>query len=104
MAALAGLLRDDARISAPPRPLWYDGKKAVLTAVRRLAATDDFRYVATSANGQLAAASYVRAAGEREFRPMGIDVLRIEDGLIAEVTAFLRPDLFELFGLPPTVR
>ncbi len=104
VAALAELLRDDARISAPPRPLWYDGKKAVLMAVRRLAGTDDFRYVATSANGQLAAASYVRAAGEREFRPMGIDVLRIEDGLIAEVTAFLRPDLFELFGLPPTVR
>jgi hypothetical protein len=35
---------------------------------------------------------------------MGIDVLRIEDGLVAEVTVFLRPDLFEVFGLPPSLR
>jgi RNA polymerase sigma-70 factor (ECF subfamily) len=104
VAALAGLLREDVRISAPPRPLWYDGKDAVIASTRRLAGTHDFRYVATSANGQPAAASYVRATGEEEFRAMGIDVLRIEDGLIAEVTAFLRPDLFEMFGLPPTIR
>jgi len=25
-------------------------------------------------------------------------------GRVAEVTAFLRPDLFEAFGLPPTLR
>ena len=31
---------------------------------------------------------------------MSIDVLRIEDGLVAEITAFLRPELFAVFGLP----
>ncbi len=104
VATLAGLLREDARISAPPRPLWYEGKEAVLSATRRLADAGEFRYLATSANGQLAAASYARAEGAKEFTPMGIDVLRFEDGLIAEVTAFLRPDLFDLFGLPPAIR
>ena len=102
--ALAALLREDARISAPPRPLWYDGRDAVLAATRRLAAADRFRYLATSANGQPAAASYLRTDGQEVFRPMGIDVLRIEDGLVAEVTVFLRPDLFEAFGLPPSLR
>jgi RNA polymerase sigma-70 factor (ECF subfamily) len=104
VGALAALLREDARISAPPRPLWYDGRDAVLAATRRLAAADRFRYFATSANGQPAAASYLRTDGDEVFRPMGIDVLRIEDGLVAEVTVFLRPDLFEVFGLPPGLR
>ena len=101
---LAALLREDARISAPPRPLWYDGRDAALAATRRLAAADRFRYLATSANGQPAAASYLRTDGQEAFRPMGIDVLRVEDGLVAEVTVFLRPDLFEAFGLPPSLR
>jgi hypothetical protein len=34
---------------------------------------------------------------------MGIDVLRIQDGLVAESIAFLRPELFAHFGLPPTL-
>lgn len=97
---LARLLREDARISAPPLPLWYDGRDAIVNASRRLASANRFRYVATSSNLQLAAASYVREGGDSLYRPMGIDVLRIEDGLIAEITLFLRPDLFEAFELP----
>lgn len=58
----------------------------MLAASHRLAAAGRFRYLATSANGQPAAASYLRTDGEEVFRPMGIDVLRIEDGLVAEVT------------------
>ncbi len=97
-AALAVLLHEDVRISAPPRPLWYDGKTAALGAARRLARPGAFRFVPTRANGRPAAASYRRA--DNGFVPMGIDVLRIEDGLITEVTAFLRPDLFGAFDLP----
>jgi hypothetical protein len=33
---------------------------------------------------------------------MKFDVLRIEDGVIAEITAF-GPELFLQFGLPPTL-
>ncbi len=103
VASLAVLLRDDVRLSGPPRPLWFDGRQALLASARRLAAPGRFRYVATAANGQPAAASYVREAGGDRYRPMGIDVLRIEDGLVAEITAFLRPDLFAAFGLPPVL-
>jgi RNA polymerase sigma-70 factor (ECF subfamily) len=98
--ALAGLLRDDVRASAPPLPLWYDGADALRRSVRRFAAAGRFRFLPTMANMQVAAASYVREPGDAVYRPMGIDVLRIEDGLVAEITAFLKPELFAAFGLP----
>jgi RNA polymerase sigma-70 factor, ECF subfamily len=100
---LGRLLRDDARASAPPLPLWYEGRDAFLASARRSAAPDRFRFVPTMANRQLAAGSYVRRRGQSVYRPMGIDVLRVQDGLVAEITAFLRPELFAAFGLPPAL-
>jgi RNA polymerase sigma-70 factor (ECF subfamily) len=101
--ALARLLREDVRASAPPLPLWYDGRESVVDSSRRLAEPDRFRFLPTRANGQLAAASYVRNPGEDAYRPMGIDVLRLEGGLIVEITAFLRPELFPAFDLPTSL-
>jgi RNA polymerase sigma-70 factor (ECF subfamily) len=103
MAALARILREDVRASAPPLPLWYDGRDSLLASTRRRAIPGRIRFLATMANRHPAAASYVRRPGESVYRPMGIDVLRIEDGLVAEITAFLRPDLFPIFGLPVTL-
>src|SRR5436190_17843047 len=97
---LARLLRDDVRASAPPLPLWYDGRDALVASTRHRAAAGRFRFVAATADRQPAAASYVPAAGAAAYRPMGLDVLRIEYGLIAEITTFLQPELFGAFGLP----
>ena len=47
-----------------------------------------------------AAASYVKVAGDSEFRAFKFDVLRIEHGEIAEITTF-GPMLFPTFGLAP---
>jgi RNA polymerase sigma-70 factor, ECF subfamily len=63
--ALARLLRDDVRASAPPLPLWYDGREAVLRSTRRRAAADRYRLLATAAIGQPAAAIYVRGTATR---------------------------------------
>jgi RNA polymerase sigma-70 factor (ECF subfamily) len=101
MDTLARLLRDDARVSAAPLPLWFDGRDAFLASARRSAAAGRFRFLATRANGQLAAASYVRESDGSGYRPLAIDVLRIEADRVAEITTFLRPDLFVAFGLPP---
>jgi RNA polymerase sigma-70 factor, ECF subfamily len=101
MDGLARLLRDDARVSATPLPLWFDGREAFLASARRSAAAGRFRFLATGANRQLAAASYVRESGGLRYRPLAIDVLRIEADRVAEITTFLRPDLFAAFGLPP---
>ena len=104
MNSMARLLREDARVSAAPLPLWFDGREAFLASARRSAAAGRFRFLATGANRQLAAASYVRESGAQAYRPLAIDVLRIEAGEVAEITTFLRPDLFGAFGLPPTLQ
>ena len=46
-----------------------------------------------------AAASYLRKPGETEWRAFKLDVLRCEDGGVAEITTF-DAALFEQFGLP----
>ena len=50
-----------------------------------------------------AAASYLRRPGDSEFRAFKIDVLRVDGGLIKEVTTF-GAMLFPAFGLPPAIR
>nr|WP_239675046.1 sigma-70 family RNA polymerase sigma factor [Natronosporangium hydrolyticum] len=104
---VAELLAADVRATMPPYPEWFADRESVLAA---LAATWDeaspdyigtFRLVATSANGQLAAASYRRPPGGQVFEPFGIGVLRVRDGRISDIVAFHEPELFPAFGLPP---
>lgn len=49
-----------------------------------------------------AAASYVRRPGDTAFRALKLDVLRVEDGAIAEITTF-GPEPFAALGLPATL-
>lgn len=102
-AALAAVLRDDARFSFPPLPLWYDGAEAFREAARRHAAPGEYRFVATGANRQPAVAAYLRRPDDTEFRPLVIEVLRIEGGRVAEIVDFSSPELFTAFGLPLTL-
>jgi RNA polymerase sigma-70 factor (ECF subfamily) len=103
--ALAALLREDARLTMPPTPTWYEGREAVVTfhAQQLFVPEYQWRLVVTRANRQPAVAFYTRRPGESEFRASGIDVLRIEDGLVAQIDAFVLPHLFPAFGLPPTM-
>ena len=55
------------------------------------------------ANRMPAAASYLRRPGDSEFRAFKFDVMRIEAGLIAEITTF-NAELFTAFGLKPAER
>lgn len=99
--ALAALLRDNARLTMPPALMWFDGSKSVMAFYRQLLGPDsfgDFKLAATAANRQPAAAAYLRARGKSEYRLAGLNVLRIQDGRIAEVTSF-RPDLCATFHL-----
>ena len=52
---------------------------------------------------QPAAAHYLRPPGDMGYRPLALDVLRIEAGRIAEIISFVFPGLFPAFGLPPTL-
>jgi hypothetical protein len=58
------------------------------------------RLVSARANRMPTPASYWRRPGDPQFRAFKSDVLRIEDGVIAEITTF-GAGLFPAFGLPP---
>ena len=57
------------------------------------------RCAITRANGQPAIAAWIRREGDADWQALAIDVLRIEEGQIAEVFTF-GPQLFPAFGLP----
>jgi len=102
--ALTALLREDARWSMPPAPLWFDGRDAIagLLSLFPPSRLGDIRMVATTANRQPSAIGYLRAHGQPEFRLTGLNVLRIENGEIAEITTF-SPPLLSAFHFPPTL-
>jgi RNA polymerase sigma-70 factor, ECF subfamily len=103
--ALAALLREDARLTMPPHATWFDGREAILIASQQGFEPEfgHVRSVATGANLQPAVAHYLREPGASEHRPLAIDVLRVEGGLVAEITSFVSPELFGAFGLPPVL-
>ena len=103
-SALAALVRADARFSFPPRAVWYDGLDAFRRASDKHAALGEHLIVPAAANLQPAFAVYLRAPGERRYRPLALAVLRVEDGHVAEVIHWDRPELFEAFGLPMSFR
>jgi RNA polymerase sigma-70 factor (TIGR02960 family) len=102
-AAAAALAREDIRITMPPHPWVYEGLAAIAPVLEQgLSEPGEWRLLPTGANRQLAAASYLRAPGDLEFRAFKLDVLRVEGGAIVEITTF-DARLFPAFGLPPTL-
>jgi RNA polymerase sigma-70 factor (ECF subfamily) len=104
VAAAVALMRDDVRITMPPRPWLFEGLDVVRPMLDEgLGAEGEWRLVLTRANRMPAAASYLRAWDDTEFRAFKIDVIRLEGGLVAELTTF-GSDLFEAFGLPEVLQ
>ena len=102
--AMVELLRADALCTMPPTPAWYVGADAIVEAWVQGGFGDDawghLRCVLTRTNKQPAVACYVKRAGDSEYRPLALDVLRIEDGAFAEITAFPLEPLLDALGLP----
>jgi len=99
--AAVALAAEDVRVTMPPHPFVHDGHDAL----RRLMGNvhpDEWRLVPTSANRMPAAASYWRQPDDDTFRAFKIDVVRIVDGRVGEITTF-DAALFEAFGLPATL-
>jgi RNA polymerase sigma-70 factor (ECF subfamily) len=103
-AALIAILRDDARLAMPPAPLWFDGRTAIAMLFRLFPMNfhGDVRMVPTTANRQPAAVAYLRPHGESAYRLVGLNVLRMENGEIAEITTFSAA-LLHGFDLPLTL-
>jgi RNA polymerase sigma-70 factor (ECF subfamily) len=112
-AALAELLSKDARASQQTgaggydgtEPAWVEGREAIIAgwapALHGPHAAE-FRCLPTRANRQPAVASYVRVPGGSEYQAFALTVLRIEGGMVVDVSTF-GTGLFPAFGLPATL-
>jgi RNA polymerase sigma-70 factor (TIGR02960 family) len=101
-AAALAVAASDIRVTMPPAPYLFEGLDALRPLLERAFGSDrdgDWRLLPTSANRMPAAASYLRRPGDPEFRAFKLDVLRVANGRIAEITTFGYA-LFPAFGLP----
>ena len=92
--ALAALLLEDARLTMPPHATWYAGRKRRSWSPRRRASTG-LRPAAKRRNraNLQPAAAHLRPPGESQYRPLALDVLRVEGGRVAEISSFVFPGL-----------
>ncbi len=104
---LVALLREDAILSMPPLPGWYQGSLAIrdffALHVFKGLPRGSFRLAETRANACPALAVYQRA-DEGVYRPASLQVLTLDGGRIARVDCFLVSGerLFRRFSLPLT--
>jgi RNA polymerase sigma-70 factor (ECF subfamily) len=100
--ALERLLLADATIEATPMRTWFAGRNTCLPFLRDhlLGSPGDWRMLATSANGQPAAAAYTRDQ-HGNYRPYGICVLTVTGAGIRRISSFGDPRLLTVFGFRP---
>jgi RNA polymerase sigma-70 factor, ECF subfamily len=105
-AGLAALLREDARFAMPPEPELYVGRDTMVASwVEGGFGSEAFgrlRCVETRANRQPAVACWLQRAGDARHHALALDVLRIEEGAVAEIITF-PARVFPAFDLPPTL-
>lgn len=108
VAGLVALLKEDATLSMPPIPSWYQGREAIrallLDAPFRSEMRRRWSLAPTSANGQPAFALYRAIGSDDSYRAFGIQVVTLDlsapAGQITDVTIFNLPSLVTSFGFP----
>jgi RNA polymerase sigma-70 factor (ECF subfamily) len=108
VSLLVSLIREDAVFRMPPDPHvgFLTGRDRIISLFLEGGFGTELmgrlRCVTTRANGLPAVACYARREGDPSWRALAIDVLRIDEGSIAEILTF-SPDVFPAFGLPPNL-
>lgn len=98
---LVDMFTAEAIWEMPPYTGWYQGAGSIITLIHQQCPAEgsgDMRMLPLIANGQPAAAMYMRA-GEVHV-PFQLHVLDVRDGKVSHVVAFLDDALFTKFGLP----
>src|SRR5258706_10962587 len=89
VGALTALLREEARLTMPPYPTWFEGRADIATSFALASDPSSptylgqFRTAATAANRQAAVAAYVRRPGDSLYRPLRVDGLRMAASFLA---------------------
>jgi RNA polymerase sigma-70 factor (ECF subfamily) len=109
VAAMIAMLHDEVTLTMPPLDAWFVGRETLETFLRPVFDPRSDRYIGewrhlpTRVNRMPAVAAYVRPPGEHAWRPQVLDVLRVADGKIIEITAFAG-SFIPRFGLPDSLR
>jgi RNA polymerase sigma-70 factor, ECF subfamily len=110
--AISALLSDDAVVSHQPgaggndtrEPACYSGRATIISAwapALHGPTPLEMRMYELRANRQPGVASYIRLPGTTEHRAFTLSLMRVQDGLIAEIDNFV-PEQLAAFGLPTT--
>lgn len=100
---LVTMFTADAIWEMPPFDGWYQGPEAIVTLTRVHCPAEgpgDMRFIRMTANGQPAAALYMRNRDTGIHEAFQLHVLEVTPGGVSHVVAFLDTALFEEFGLP----
>ena len=98
---LVDIFTTEAIWEMPPFTGWYQGPQAIITLIHQQCPAElpgDMRMLPLTANGQPAAAMYMRS-GDGHV-PFQLHVLDVTDHGVTRVVAFLDTALFAKFGLP----
>ncbi|ORW90103.1 RNA polymerase subunit sigma-70 [Mycobacterium szulgai] len=101
---LVELFTAEAIWEMPPFTGWYEGAHNIITLIHQQCPAEtagDMRMLPLIANGQPAAAMYMRQ-GDRHV-PFQLHVLDMCNGRVSHVVAFLDGALFAKFGLPESL-
>jgi RNA polymerase sigma-70 factor (ECF subfamily) len=101
---LVELFTAEAVWEMPPYTGWYQGPQAIVTLIHQQCPAEsagDMRMIPLTANGQPAAAMYIRAG--QVHVPFQLHVLDVRSDGVSHVVAFLDDSLFPKFGLPESL-
>jgi RNA polymerase sigma-70 factor (ECF subfamily) len=103
---LVQMFTQEAVWEMPPFDGWYRGPEAIGTLTRVHCPAEgpgDMRFIALTANGQPAAALYMRNPETGVHEAFQLHVLDVTPDGISHVVAFLDTELFDKFGLPESL-
>jgi RNA polymerase sigma-70 factor, ECF subfamily len=102
--AIVDLLTEDATIAMPPFRTWFAGREAVRTFLRKTPLRgQNWRVLPSHANGQVGLATYRVAEETGIYHWHSMEVLTLRGDRIAEIIAFIDPESYVTFGMPPTI-
>jgi RNA polymerase sigma-70 factor (TIGR02960 family) len=99
IAAMASLLAEDARFTMPPLPAWFSGRRFALMFFAERVFQTPWRLQPLRGNGQPGFACYMQPTGNHHFRPGGVVLLTLRDGLIHSIDSFIDPAVCRRFGM-----
>jgi RNA polymerase sigma-70 factor (TIGR02960 family) len=100
--SLVALLAEDARLTMPPFPAWYDGREMFARFFVERVFEHPWHLVPTTANGQLAIAAYLGEPGAAPPYPLAlVAVVTVRGDRITSLDSFHLPEDLAPFGLPP---